>query len=193
MTDLHSSAARSAAPGAPVPAAVRETARQRRLGVLLDERHGRPAARTAAVGFGTAAGALVVAVPLDVELQSMDSLSPSFSVLHALFTACAFTVIAGLALGIRALVAGSPSYYRYADGIVRLRRSGPQVITWAEADRLEPVYQRRTQSDAGRILGYRLRARGGASILIPPARVEGRDSFMDGVLAAAQAGGLQIG
>jgi hypothetical protein len=88
-----------------------------------------------------------VAVPLDVKLQSTDALSTSYGVLHALFTACAFLVIAGLALGIRALAIGSLSYFRYADGIVQPRRSGPRVILWAEADRLEPVRQRRIQSE----------------------------------------------
>lgn len=186
--------ARPAAAGVSVPAAVDEVARQRGLGALLDQRHGRPAPRIAAAGFGTAACALVVAVPLDVKLQSTNVLSTSYSVLHALFMACAFLVIAGLAFGIRALAAGSRSYFRYADGIVQLRRSGPRVIVWAETDRLEPVYQRRTQSDAGRVLGYRLRAHGGASIVIPLARAaHGRDPFLDGVLAAAEACGLRVG
>jgi len=192
MADLHSGA-RSASSGASVPAAVAGVAQQRGLGALLDARHGQPASRTAAAGFGTAGGALIVAIPLDIKLHSMDELSASFSLLHAIFMTCAFGVIAGLAFGIRALIAGSQSYYRYADGLVHLRRADARAITWAEAERLEQVYQRRGRSDVGRVLGYRLRCHGGVSILIPLSRVEGRDRFMDGVIAAARGSALQVG
>lgn len=185
--------AETVATRAPVPTAVARVVELNEFGELRDVRHGQPVSRTAMQGFGVAGGALVIAIPIDIKLQSTDVFSSAYSLLHPVFMALAITVIGGIALGIRALIAGSQSHYRYTNGLVHLRRSAARTIAWAEVERLEPVYQRRGQADVGRILGYRLHSRDGDSMLIPLSRVAGRDRFMDGVLEAACERGLEVG
>lgn len=67
---------------------------------------------------------------------------------------------------------------------MHLSRSRPRAVAWPDVARLLSVYQRGDQSTVGRVVGYRLEPRDGASFLIPLVLVNGRDAFVDQVVAA---------
>lgn len=113
---------------------------------------------------------------LGSETAGTSMFSFAHSILHALSIAFLFMVVGGIGYGIRGLVAGAQAQYLYAVGIVHLSRSRPRAVAWPDVARLLSVYQRGDQGTVGRVVGYRLEPRDGASFLIPLALVNGRDA-----------------
>jgi hypothetical protein len=94
--------------------------------------------------------------------------------------------------GIRGLVVGARTHYLYAGGIVHSRRGGPRAVAWPEVIRLKSVYNRRSQGQEGKVLGYRLEAQDGTSFTIPLSLVNGRDAFVDRIVDALRRHGRPI-
>ncbi|MDH6128234.1 hypothetical protein [Kitasatospora sp. GP82] len=167
-----------------VPEEVARLAAARGLGELVDVRRGVSATRAVTVGWGTATVSLVLTLALGFETSRTPAFSLAHSLLHALTLAFLFTAVGGIGYGVRGLVAGTRTHYLYADGIVHATRSGPQAVAWPEVTWLKSVHQRGDQSTVGRVVGYRLEAGDGTSFLIPLVLVDGRNAFVDKVVAA---------
>jgi hypothetical protein len=183
MTDTEPHPVSRAVPD-PVPEEVAGLAAARGLGALVDVRQGVSASRAVTVGWGTGAVALVLALAVGYESSQTPAFSAAHALLHALTLAFLFTAVGGIGYGARGLAAGTRAYYLYAGGLVLTRRSGPQAVGWPQAVRLRSVHQRGDGSTAGRVAGYRLEATDGTSILVPLVLVDGRDAFVDQLVAA---------
>ncbi|MFB7666921.1 hypothetical protein ACFC1R_23725 [Kitasatospora sp. NPDC056138] len=189
MTDIGHGGARSTGAGtssAEVPEEVGRLAAANGLGELLDVRRGISPKRAVAVGWGTAAVSLALVLALGSETVKTSMFSFAHSILHALTIAFLFMTVGGIGYGVRGLVAGARAQYLYADGIVHLSRSGPRAVKWPDVAQLRSVHQRGDQSTVGRVVGYRLEPRDGAAFLIPLVLVDGRDAFVDQVVAAVR-------
>lgn len=136
------------------------------------------------VGWGTGAVGLALTLALGFASSRTSQFSLAHSLLHALTLAFLFAAVGGIGYGVRGLVSGTRANYLYAHGIVHTSRSGPQAVAWPEVTRLKSVHQRGDQSTVGRVVGYRLEAGDGTSFLIPLLLVDGRDAFVDQIVAA---------
>ncbi|HTJ65916.1 MAG TPA: hypothetical protein VL551_00175 [Actinospica sp.] len=172
------------------PVEVRAAAESRGLGHLVDVRHGASARQTLLAGWGIAGTCLVVALALWPVVSNEDPLSASYGFMHAVYRAVVVGIVIGLAVGIRALVTGRQSYYLYAEGVVHARRSNCRALAWHDVVRVATIHDRRSDSGAGKVLGYRVEATDGAKISVPlsrQARQGGRDPFVDRLLDSARA------
>jgi hypothetical protein len=112
-----------------------------------------------------------------------DSFSLLYSVLHVVaVVAClggVFCVVAAL----RALATGNRSYFVYTNGFVYRQNSNVRALAWPEVTSLQSVLGTRG-STAGKLLYYKLLSQGGKPIAIPIKIVNGKDDFLDHLIAA---------
>lgn len=164
-----------------IPAQVRALAEARGLGEHVDTRL-TVTSKQVGQSWALAGVGLALFIPVDIVCLNMSIFSAGYSVLHALDQALFFVMLAGLLWGIRGLVIRNQANYLFTGGMVHWRRSGPEAIAWADAARLETVYQKRSHDGVGNVMGYRLCGRDGTAIRIPIRRIGGRDAFLDAVI-----------
>jgi hypothetical protein len=102
-----------------------------------------------------------------------------------------FGFVGALTYGIATLVRGAQSFHVYAGGFVHRRNSKVRAYAWPEVAELRPVVGKRGDA-AGKTLSYQLVPRGGAPIGIPLAIENGRDGFMDELMAALRHHGVRV-
>jgi hypothetical protein len=132
-------------------------------------------------------GAAVVSGVLLWLIGSLGAEQSIFSWAYTILRAIAWVFIPvffwGIAYGIRGLVVGSRVHYLFAGGLVYRRRSGLRAAGWPEISHLKTVYSRRKQGEEGKVLGYQVHTTDGSSYAIPLLLKDGRDAFIDGVIA----------
>jgi hypothetical protein len=177
---------------AEAPPDVARLAEARGLGALVDVRAeitmGAALLRSLVIGGGS----LALMILFSVLFPDPSQFSLVYSVLRFVVLFLLFMLVWAVATGIRALVVGSRAHYLYAGGLVHTRRRGPRAVAWPEVVQLRSVYSRNDRSSPGKVLGYRVEARDSASFVIPLLLADGRDAFVDAVVANLRAHGRPI-
>lgn len=175
-------------PAKTAPPEVDRLAAEQGLGEYLTVRHAGSPSRALATGAVMAAIALAFMFVLHGPLSDASAFSFSYSVLRAVHLGFLLMFVAGVGHGIRGLVAGAQAHYLYAGGIVHRRRSGLRAVAWPNVAQLRSVHHRRgDRSAVGEVVGYRLEAHDGTAVPIPLVLSEGRDAFVDRIVAALRA------
>jgi hypothetical protein len=107
----------------------------------------------------------------------------------ALF-AC-FGFVGALTAAIAILVRGAQSYHVYAGGFAHRRNSRVRALGWPEVSELRPIVNKRGDA-AGKVQSYQLVPHQGAPVAIPLVIENGRDEFMDRLIAALQQAGVPV-
>jgi len=173
-------------PAVTVPDAVGRLAAQRNFGPFVDIRREVPTSEALIKGWGTAAVSVGLLVLVSWIANDTSVFSLARSILRFFALIFLFMAVWGLVYGIRGLVVGSRAHYMFAGGLVHRRRSGVRAVAWPEVIVLKSVYNRRNQGSEGKVLGYRVEYQGG-SFTIPLALVDGRDAFIDQIVANLRA------
>lgn len=174
-----------------IPPAVTDLVRSRGLGDLVSTRFTANPVMVAVVSFVVA----VVCVGLMFGVSAIGENTDGFlrSVLRLFALVGCFGMVASLAYGIRALVAGAQTFYIYTNGVVHRRNSRARAFTWDELAELRSVIGTKGD-DAGKLLHYQLvpRTGAGAPMAIPLLLVDGRDEFVDNLIAAMRYHGRPV-
>jgi hypothetical protein len=88
------------------------------------------------------------------------------------------------AFAIRALALGARAYFIYAEGLVYLRNGKAQIVGWSDVTGLTAVHGTR-----GTPRHYQLRLRRGRPVAVPLSTVDGRDPFVDQLVAIVRGHG----
>jgi hypothetical protein len=102
-----------------------------------------------------------------------------------------FGFVGALTAAIAILVRGAQSYHVYAGGFVHRRNSRVRPLGWSEVAELRPVVAKRGDA-AGKVQSYQLAPHQGAPVAIPLVIENGRDEFMDRLIAALQQAGVPV-
>lgn len=107
----------------------------------------------------------------------------------ALFFCFAFVGL--LTAAIATLARGAQSYHVYAGGFVHRRNGKVRALAWSEIAELRPVVV--TKGDnAGKVQQYQLVPRQGAPVGIPLTIENGRDEYMDRLMAVLRQNGVVV-
>jgi hypothetical protein len=142
-------------------------------------------------GLGLLAAVASLGLLVLVSFLASDIDGPVRSLLRFIALFCCFTFVAALAWGIAALVRGNRTFHVYAGGFIYRHNGNIRVITWPEVADLRPVIAKRGEA-SGKIQHYQLTLHDGKHISVPLAIVDGRDHFMDQLMAVLQYGGIPV-
>ncbi|OIV36355.1 hypothetical protein BIV57_16650 [Mangrovactinospora gilvigrisea] len=182
-----------AAAAAAVPERVSAAAAQAALGRAVDARREITTGQSLVVGVLFAGGGWGLLALIAAYADDVSPFGWVHSILHVVAFGLFFFGFYGAVLAVRGLLVGNRVHYLYEGGLVNRRRSSVRVVRWAEAESLTPVHDTR-QGEEGKLRGYRLRGRGGVEIPIPLQIKDGRDAFVDRIVASLrQAGCTRIG
>jgi len=107
-----------------------------------------------------------------------------------LIFACLFMVVC-IVYAVVTLIRGNRSYYVFADGFVYRRNRTVQAYRWQEIAELRArLYT--TGDNAGKVSEYQLVPGAGRQITVPLEVVDGRDDFIDALIAGMTANGRPI-
>jgi hypothetical protein len=164
------------------PPKVSRLAANNRLGSLLGS-------RKLTNPFVNAGGWLVIAAAGFVVLYLGDALVPPKMtdtvlplILRFATYVCFVVGVAATGLAIRALVIGARAYFIYSNGFVYLHNGRAATFGWSEVIELKAVHITRGVV-AGNLQVYRLSRTGGRPVGVPLNIVDGRDPFMDQLVA----------
>lgn len=102
-----------------------------------------------------------------------------------------FGFVGALTYSIATLVRGAQSFHVYAGGFVHRRNSKVRAYGWPEVAELRPVVGKRGDA-AGKVQSYQLVPRSGPPVGIPLAIENGRDEFMDQLMAVLHHHGIRV-
>jgi hypothetical protein len=119
------------------------------------------------------------------------SYSLLWSILRIVPLAFCFGMVIAPVYALRILIAGSRSFFAYTNGLVYVQRSKIQTVAWTEVSELRSVIATRGD-DAGKRVHYDLVPVNGSPVSIPIVIVDGRDEFLDHVIAALRQHGRPI-
>jgi hypothetical protein len=173
------------------PAEVEDAARRRGFGSLISCRALPNPVVTAATWLGVSAAGFVLLYVIAAIGADLDPFSFLRSVLHAVAFGLFFVALYGVVFAIRRLVVGPRSYWVFDNGFIHKQRTTTQALSWAEVQGLAPVIGSKGDT-AGKVLEYRLVPATGKPIAVPLAIENGRDPFMDALMAALQRHGKPI-
>lgn len=111
------------------------------------------------------------------------SLSVLWQILHFFGLLFCFAGVFAIVAAIRAIATGARSYFVYENGFVYRHNGNVRTIPWPEVTSLQSVLGTRG-STAGKLTHYNLNVQGGRPIPIPIHIVNGRDEFLDHLIAA---------
>jgi hypothetical protein len=167
---------------APEPPEVAQAAQSRGFGPLVGSRA--LANPWMSLVFGLVASAACFALLTLVSYLGKDS--DGFFYVVARFFALFFCFggFGALVWAIRAVVMGARSYFAYANGFVYKHNSKVRAIAWPEVASLQSVLGTKGSS-AGKLLQYNLQPQDGSKAIPLPIDIkDGRDPFLDQVIAA---------
>jgi hypothetical protein len=164
-----------------VPDDVAAAAAARNLGSVID-------ARKLANPFASAIIMVVLAAASFGLLALVANLVPRgtsgilLPLVRVVAVALCFGGVMFVALAARALVTGARSYFVYDHGFAYKHNGKVEAFGWADVTALKPVFA--TKGDnAGKLLHYNLVRQADKPVLIPLNIVNGRDPFLDSLLA----------
>lgn len=171
------------------PANVAEVAHRHQLGPRLASRYLANPFALSGMYFVAALACLGVLVLASTVFEDVDGALRAVARFGALFMCFGFVV--ALTSAIAVLVRGAQSYHLYAGGFVHRRNSRLRVLAWYEIAELAPVIGKRG-AQAGKLLSYQLVPRQGSPVPVPLVIEDGRDAFMDRLIAALQQAGVPV-
>jgi hypothetical protein len=181
-------------PAVSIPPEVEQAAAQRGFGPLLDSRLFNRPVVTALVYLGIGVGCLLMLMLSSWLIGTVfhpTSFSVAWSILRIIPLAFCFGMVIAPVYALRILVTGSQSYYAYTNGLVYLHRRSVQAVAWPEVSELRSVIATRGDN-AGKLLRYDLVPVSGSPVPLPLVVVNGRDAFLDHVIAALRHHGRPI-
>jgi hypothetical protein len=167
-----------------IPDSVRLAAQERGLGDPVDARSERSSGSMVVGGLVVFAVGLLLTFLIGAYNSAMDAAADASgggTTQHFLAPTGAITLI-GLGIAIRGLIVGTRTHYLYSGGLVHRRRSGTRAVLWPEVRALRAVYG----TDTASVSGYRVEADHDRSAVIPLRLTDGRDAFVDRLLALAR-------
>ncbi|MFI5915651.1 hypothetical protein [Dactylosporangium sp. NPDC051541] len=102
-----------------------------------------------------------------------------------------FGMVGALVTAIRQLVVGNRSYFVFSEGFIYRHNGKVQAYSWPETTGLQSVLGTRGEG-AGKLSHYNLLLQGNAPVMIPIDIVDGRDEFLDHLIAALSRHGRPI-
>nr|BFE64579.1 hypothetical protein GCM10020063_091050 [Dactylosporangium thailandense] len=181
----------SAMPAGEVPVEVGEAAQARGFGPLLSERQLARARNRFLLWLAIAAGCLGLLIgtgALGSRLSVFDAL---YSVVRFIGLFFCFGMVFAIVSAIRTLVVGNRAYFVYSEGFVYRHNGKVQAFSWPETTGLQSVLGKRGDA-AGKLSHYNLLVQGSEPIMIPINIVNGRDEFLDHLMAALTRHGRPI-
>ncbi len=181
-------------PTVQIPPEVEQAAAQRGFGPLLGTRLLNRPVVTAMVylGIGVACFVLLwVSSWLITTVFHPSSFSLAWSILRIVPLAFCFGMVIAPVYALRILVTGSRSFFAYTNGLVYVHRRQIQTVAWPEVSELRSVIATRGDN-AGKRLHYDLIPVNGSPVSIPIVIADGRDEFLDHVIAALRHQGRPI-
>jgi hypothetical protein len=174
---------------AEVPPDVARVAHQRGLGHVVSTRAlAHPAQRFALwLVIGIVCFGLLVAV----SSIRPDMFSWAYSVLRFIGLFFCFGGVYAIAVAIRSLIVGSRAYFVFANGFAYRHNGRVQAFLWPDVGALQAVVGTRG-SDSGKLVHYNLVTQTAPPIMIPVNIVNGRDEFLDHLIAALTRHGRPI-
>jgi hypothetical protein len=187
-------ASQTPAPTVQVPPEVEQAAAQRGFGTLLDARQFNRPVVTAVIYLVIGVACLVLLMVSSWLIQKVfhpSSFSVAWSILRIVPLLFCFGMVIAPVYALRILVVGSQSYFVYTNGLVYLHRRSVHAVAWPEVSELRSVVGTRGDS-AGKLLRYDLVPVGGSPVPLPIVIEDGRDAFLDHVIAALRQHGRPI-
>lgn len=142
-------------------------------------------------GLGLIASVVSLGLLVLVSFLASDIDGPVRALLRFIALFFCFAFVGAFAWGIAALARGSRSFHVYAGGFIYRHNKKIRVITWPEVADLRPVIAKRGQA-SGKIQYYQLTLHQGKHISVPLAIVDGRDHFMDQLMAVLHHNGIPV-
>src|SRR5690606_9453747 len=102
-----------------------------------------------------------------------------------------FAFASALGIGLAALVRGIQSFHLFAGGLVYRKYGRTTAVSWPEVAELRPVVGKRGAA-AGKVQQYQLALHNGRSVTVPLVVINGRDEFMDQLMAVLQHNGIPV-
>jgi len=173
---------------------VEQAAAQRGFGTLLDSRLFNRPVVTASIYLAFGVGCFVLLLVSSWLISSVfhpRSFSLGWSILRIVPLLFCFGMVIAPVYAVRILVIGSQSYFAYSNGLVYLHRRQVHAIGWAEVRELRSVIGTRGDT-AGKLLRYDLVPMSGSPVPLPIVIEDGRDRFLDHVIAALRQHGRPI-
>ena len=164
------------------PRAVEETARQLGFGALICKRDPGSPAIGASIWLVGGICLMGVAYGISVMLSHVDPFSLEHSVIRVVGSAFALTGLYLIVTAFVVAIGGARGYFIYANGFVYRHRRSIQAFAWHEAVALRPRLGRKGRS-TGKVTYYDLIDPDGKVIHIPLMIENGRDEFMDRLIA----------
>ena len=176
------------APTIDVPPEIAQAAHQRGFGPLLSTRAlAHPLARfalwlvIAVVSFG---------LLVTISYFAQGSSGVLHSVMRFVGLFFCFGGVYAVVVAIRSLVVGARAYFVYTNGFAYKHNGKVQAYAWPEVQALQSVVGTRGDA-AGKLLHYNL-VTPASSIIVPVQIVNGRDEFLDHLIAALNRHGRPI-
>jgi hypothetical protein len=174
---------------AEVPPDVAQVAHQRGFGHLVSS-------RALASPMQRFALWLVIAIVCFGLLVAISSIRPNmfsfaYTVLRFIGLFFCFAGVYAIVVAIRSLVIGSRAYFVYANGFAYRHNRKVQAYAWPEITALQSVVGTRGDA-AGKLVHYNLVTPAAPPIMIPVHIVNGRDEFLDHLIAALTRHGRPI-
>jgi hypothetical protein len=196
MSSLGEPTPPSPAPTPPteVPPEVSQTAQQRGFGALIDARLMNRPVTTALIYLGAGVACLVLLLVSSWLIGTVfhpTSFSFAWSILRIVPLLFCFGMVLAPVYALRILIVGARSYFAYANGFVYRHNRRIQAVAWPEVRELRSVIATRGDA-AGKLSHYDLVPLSGSAIPIPINIVNGRDEFLDNVIAALRHYGRPI-
>lgn len=173
----------------PLPPAVLTAAHSRQLGPPVATRKLPNPLLVSGVSVLLAFGSLGLLVL--VSWWATDITGPLRTLLRAVALFSCFSFVGLLAYAIAVLVRGAQAFYLFAGGFVHRRNSRVRALAWPEVAELRPMVAKRG-SAAGKVQSYQLVARDRKTIAVPLVLQDGRDLFMDQLMAVVARYGIPI-
>jgi hypothetical protein len=178
-----------APPASEIPTDVSQAAQGRGFGPLLSVRQLASVKNRFLLWLLIAAGCL--GLLLLTSLYRPSVYSAMYSVMRFFALVFCFGMVFAIVTAIKALVVGNRSFFVYGEGFVYRHNSKVQAFSWPEVTGLQSVLGKRGDA-AGKLSHYNLLPPGGQPIPIPINIVNGRDEFLDHLMAALNRHGRPI-
>jgi hypothetical protein len=181
----------STLPTGEVPADVSQAAQARGFGPLMSVRQLANARNRFLLWLVIAAACLGLLIGISYLGSKMSVFDAMYSVVRFIGLFFCFGMVFAIVTAIRTIVVGNRSYFVFGEGFVYRHNGKVQAFSWPEITGMQSVLGKRGDA-AGKLSHYNLLAEGGTSIMIPIAIVDGRDEFLDHLMAALNRHGRPI-
>jgi hypothetical protein len=195
VTDAHGEDAvtngGNALPVGEVPMEISQAAQARGLGPLLSERQLANVRNRFLLWLVIALACLGLLIGVSAVGSKMSVFDAMYSVVRFIGLFFCFGMVFAIGTAIRTLVVGNRAYFVYSEGFVYRHNGKVRAFTWPETTGLQSVLGKRGDA-AGKLSHYNLLVQGSEPIMIPIRIVNGRDEFLDHLMAALNRHGRPI-